>query len=383
MLTIEERSLLKIQALGSFSSALVGIFTQFYIFKHIDFKGLVLFNFIQFIALLIVYIASGYLLNKFSTKGLIKSSLLLTSLSYVILLLFKEKALDFIVVLGVINGSAAALYWSGYNLSQYILTHAHSRDHFFGRFMVVMNITAGIAPLLGGLIVSHFGYSALFLIVAVLNFILFFLANRLPQHKGVQFSLSHLLTHKRTSRWTDCLRQNIVVGLYDTGQGIITGILLFLILIDPTTVGFVRTVFFLISAAIGMFAGRIIASHSKITLYMGVVAMIGFIALGISQSVIGVVLFGFLTGISLPIVYVKYSSEILNAIDENDLSWQHKYEMFIERDSVLGMARIACLSLLLMLFTYFDRNVVAQWWMIVFSVFPLILGSMVTKNTTH
>lgn len=383
MLSIEEKNLLKIQALGSFSSTLVGIFTQFYVFKHLDFKGVVLFNFVQFIALLFVYIASGYLLNKYSTKGLIKSSLLLTSISYLIMLVFKTRALDYIVVLGIINGAAAALYWSGYNLSQYILTHAHSRDLFFGRFMWVLNITAGIAPLLGGLIVSYFGYSALFAIVAVLNFVLFFVANRLPEHTGVVFSLKHFLTHIRSKRWIESLKQNMIVGLFDTGQSIITGILLFLILLDPTIVGFVRSSFFLISAFSGMFAVRVIASHKKIPSYMGVVAMLGFVIIGISQSVLGIVLFGLLTGIALPIIYVRYSSEILNAIDENESSWQHKYEMFIERDTVLGMARIVSLSLLLVLFTYFDRNVVAQWWMIVFSVFPLILGIMVTKNTTH
>lgn len=383
MLTIEEKNLLKIQALGFFSSALVGIFTQFYVFKHLDFKGLVLYNFVQFIFLLILYVASGYLLNKFSTKGLIKSSLLLTTLSYVLLLIFKERALDYIIVLGAISGSAAGLYWSGYNLSQYILTHEHSRDHFFGRFMSVLNFASGLAPLLGGLIVSFFGYSALFAIVATLNLGLYFMANKLPQHHGVEFSVSHLLSHVRSKRWMNSLKQNAVLGLYDSGQSMFTGILLFLVLQDPTVVGFTRSAFFLISAIAGIFAGKLIASYKNISIYMGILAMLGFIILGIWQSTLGVILFGILTGISLPIIYVRYSSEILNAIDDNEASWKNKYEMFIERDGALGVTRIGSLFLLLLLFTYFDKNVVAQWWMIVFSVFPLILGIMVTKNTTH
>lgn len=383
MLTIEEKNLLKIQALGFFSGSLAGIFTQFYVFKFLDFKGLALYNFVQLIALVILYIVSGYLLKKYSTKDLIKSSLLLTTVSYLILLLFKEHALDYIVLLGIISGSAAGLYWSGYNLSQYILTHAHSRDHFFGRFMSVLNFASGIAPLLGGLIVSYLGYPALFAIVAALNLALSFVANRLPQHKGVEFSMRHFLTHNRSKRWIESLKQNLILGLYDSGQGLFTGILLFLILLDPTTVGFARTMFFLVSALTGMFAGKIIASHRHSMIYAGIMAMLGFIALGASQSVLGVVLFGLLTGISLPIIYVRYSSEILNAMDENESSWHHKYEMFIERDTVLGVGRIASMFMLLVLFSHFDREVIAQWWMISFSVFPLILGIMVTKNTTH
>lgn len=383
MLTIEEKNLLKIQALGFFSSSLVGIFTQFYVFKYLDFKGLVLYNFVQFIFLLILYVASGYLLNKFSTKGLIKSSLLLTTLSYVLLLIFKERTLDYIIILGVISGSAAGLYWSGYNLSQYILTHAHSRDHFFGRFMSVLNFASGLAPLLGGLIVSFFGYTPLFATVAALNLALYFMANKLPQHHGVEFSVSHLLSHVRSKRWMNSIKQNAVLGLYDSGQSMFTGILLFLVLQDPTIVGFTRSAFFLISAIAGIFAGKLIASYKNISIYMGILAMLGFIILGIWQSILGVILFGILTGISLPIIYVRYSSEILNAIDDNEASWKNKYEMFIERDGALGVTRIGSLFLLLLLFTYFDKNVVAQWWMIVFSVFPLILGIMVTKNTTR
>ena len=383
MLTVEENNLLKIQAVGFFSSSLVGIFTQFYVFKYLDFKGLVLYNFVQFVSLLVLYIASGYLLNKFSTKSLIKSSLLLTTLSYVLLLVFKERALDYIIVLGIISGSAAGLYWSGYNLSQYILTHAHSREHFFGRFMSVLNFASALAPLLGGLIVSYFGYTPLFAIVAALNLALYFMANRLPQHHGVEFSVSHLLSHVRSRRWVNSLKQNAVLGVYDTGLSMFIGVLLFVVLQDPTVVGFTRSAFYLISAIAGMFAGKIIASHKNITILMGILAMVGFVIIGISQSTLAVILFGILTGVSLPIIYVRYSSEILNAIDDNDSSWKNKYEMFIERDLALGVTRIGSLFLLLVLFTYFDKNVVAQWWMIVFSVFPLILGIMVTKNTTH
>ncbi|MGB4966486.1 MAG: hypothetical protein WBO77_05280, partial [Microgenomates group bacterium] len=210
-----------------------------------------------------------------------------------------------------------------------------------------------------------------------------FMANRLPQHHGVEFSVSHLLSHVRSKRWVNSLKQNAVLGVYDTGLSMFIGVLLFVVLQDPTVVGFTRSAFYLISAIAGMFAGKIIASHKNITILMGILSMVGFVIIGISQSTLAVILFGILTGISLPIIYVRYSSEILNAIDDNDSSWKNKYEMFIERDLALGVTRIGSLFLLLVLFTYFDKNVVAQWWMIVFSVFPLILGIMVTKNTTH
>lgn len=254
---------------------------------------------------------------------------------------------------------------------------------FFGRFMSVLNFASALAPLLGGLIVSYFGYTPLFAIVAALNLALYFMANRLPQHHGVEFSVSHLLSHVRSKRWVNSLKQNAVLGVYDTGLSMFIGVLLFVVLQDPTVVGFTRSAFYLISAIAGMFAGKIIASHKNITILMGILSMVGFVIIGISQSTLAVILFGILTGISLPIIYVRYSSEILNAIDDNDSSWKNKYEMFIERDLALGVTRIGSLFLLLVLFTYFDKNVVAQWWMIVFSVFPLILGIMVTKNTTH
>lgn len=381
MLTSGEKTLLRIQGISFFASSLAGIFVQFYVFAHLNFTGLVLYNFVLFVFLLILYIASGYLLKHFTTKDLIMTSLILTTASYVILLIFKENALNYIVFLGMLSGASTGLFWSGYNLSQYILTHAHSRDHFFGRFQVVMNGSSAIAPLLGGLIVTFFGYYVLFGIVACFNLYLSFIAKNLPEHSEIEFSLNHLVTHVRSKKWKDVLVQNVIIGLYDGGFSVLSGIIFFLVLQDPSVVGFFRSLIFLISALTGMLAGKLIARVPHISILVGIVATISIVVFALYQSPLGIAIFGLLSGISFPILNVQLSSIVLNTSDENSESWKTKYHLFIERDIALGVARIASMFILLILFTHFEKSAVATGWILVISILPLALGLLLNKKT--
>lgn len=387
MLTPQEHALNKVTGIYFFSNALAGIFLQFYVFKYLNFTGLVYYNLILLAFLVLAYIASGYLLKQWSTKLQIQLSLVLTTFFYVLLFVFKEQALTYIAFLGMISGIAAGLYWSGYNISQYILTHSHSRDHFFGRNMSIMNVTSALAPILGGMTVSLLGYAALFGFVGLLNAYLLIIAHRLPIHSGVRFSVKHIHSHVRSKNWNMILLQNFVLGLWDAGFSVISGIIFFLVLKDPTVVGFSRSVIFLLSAAISIYAGRFITRFSRVSIWAGIIATIGNVIFGVYQTPLGIALFGVLTGLSLPIINVLFSSAILNTMDETKESWEAKYHFFIERDTVLGIARLLSMGVLLVLFGYFEKNVVVTGWIIGVSGVPLLLGFLLrqtpNKNTTR
>lgn len=384
MLTKQEKSLTKVSCIYFFSGALANIFLQFYVFKYINFAGLVYYNVVLLAFLVLAYIASGYLLRQFSTKLLIQISIFLTIFFYILLYIFKESALSYVAFLGMLSGISAGLYWSGYNLSQYILTHMHSRDHFFSKYMSIFNSTSAIGPLLGGLIVSFAGYSTLFGVVGLLNIYLLFVAHDLPVHTGVQFKVSQFRTYIRSKNWRKVLWLNFVLGLFDTGFSVISGIIFFLVLTDPGVVGFVRSGIFLLSTGASMYAGILLKKYHHINIYAGILTTIGILIFALYQSPMGIILYGVITGLAWPIITVQFSSIILNTMDETPEHWSQKYHMFIERDTVLGVARVASMGIMLLLFGFYSEHSIATGWILITSIVPLLLGLLLqTKNTTH
>ena len=390
MLTTEEKLLLKIQTLTFIASALAGGFVQIYIFKLTGFTGVVFYNLIAYSFLLVTYILSGYILRRYSTAVLIRCGLFITTTSYLLLILLKENAVHYLPVLGMISGIAMGSFYSGFNLSQYILTHSHSRDHYFGKGQVFINLSYAIGPLIGGALISsintvfnqnYVGYYVIFLIVVMINGYAFFVAKNIPHHTGIEFSFKDLLTHQRSKKWQAVLLQNINIGLYDVAYGTMFATLLYVIIGKESQIGIIRSCIMLLTAVVSFYAGKVISRFKKMYIFGAIGVTVSIIAFALQQTWLGIVLYGFFNGISAPFLNIPLSSVVLNTIDENKEIWQRKYAMFIERDGVLGIARVISYLVLFLLFSRFNKNVIAENSLVVMSIFPLILGILLFKTT--
>lgn len=387
MLTKDEKSLIQVQALNSFATALASIFLQIYIFRLTGFVGVVFFNLSTYIFLLTFYTLSGFLLRRFSTNTLILGGIFLNVFLYLLLIVLKQNAVNYLFSLGIVNGIGSGLYWSGFNLSQYIHTSSRTRDDYFGKGSSFIYVGSSIGPLLGGLIVAslnsffHFpyvGYYALFSIVVLINLSLFFIAYKLPAYKGVQFSVKQLFIEK-SKKWRLVLQQNVVLGLWDLAFFTLTSILLFQIIKSEAGVGLVRALILILAAVVSFFAGKFLSRFKRLYLLGAIGTALSIAIFAFSQNLSGVIILGFVYGISSPFLNIPLSSATLNTIDENKKSWQEKYHMFLERDGVLGFARVISYFVLYFLFLSFDKTDVAKNWLIVISVFPLILGLLLYK----
>jgi ABC-type methionine transport system permease subunit len=89
---------------------------------------------------------------------------------------------------------------------------------------------------------------------------------------------------------------------------------------------------------------------------------------------------------ALPFLAIPTSVAILAGYDEVETSWQDKYHLFIQRDSILGIARILSFVILFMLFSQFDKVVVARNWFLIAAVVPLGIGyllHLISKQTSQ
>ncbi len=380
----EEWQLIKLNGLFFFTVSIAGIFVNLFLFQLGGFRAVVTYGLFNLTLLLIVYFLSGYLLKKYSSKTLIRSGVLLFVISYTLLFLLGEKSINFLIPLGIIQGLANGCYWSGNNLTQYIATHEHSRNEYFGKLFFYINIGSGFGPVLGGSIIYFFsfyslkfvGYSSVFFLVALLFAVLFWITNNFPSHKGNQFSFWEILKHKRLSKWRIVLLQQFLYGLFDISFGSISTILIFLFLKQEFSVGVVNTVLSFVFALANFLAIRLLKKYKRIYILGMFLSTLGLFLFGITQTWLGIFGLIFLSHSFLPLLNITTSKGIYDTIDSVKEDWRNKYHFLVERELAINSARILIYAVLLVFFTSENQIAVSRTWILIIPVLPLLIGAL-------
>lgn len=384
-LSDEEHILLKVQGLHYFSSSLAGIFVGIFLFKLGGLQSTTLYMLISFLFLLIWYVASGWALKKFSSTTLLHFGLICLATHYGLLFLLQEKAISHLVLLGIIGGTGMGNFWAGFNISQYILTHQKTRSRYFGQAGSLISLAQSFAPAIGGGIIfittyltfpEIVGYSLLFLSVMLLIIINILLSSKLPSYSGVDFSLRHIVDHRRTRNWKLILLQQFFIGIYDVGFGTVSSILLYVILQKEFTVGVVSTIAALIYASSSFLAGSLLLKDKRF-LYFGLGTSLGILIFALQQNWIGIIALILINGLAAPFLYIPPSTLFLNTVDEIDEPWQKKYHFLIERDTALGIPRILNYFFLFIFFGSGNQINLAREWIKIVPGFPVIVTILV------
>lgn len=380
-MTQEEKLLIKILTIFTFATSTASVFLGLFLFKIGGFSTVAQFYVVYLFFLLVAYIASGWTLQKFSSSQAIQIGLFLYSLSYLLLVTLGQNAIHFLPLLGILFGISSGTFWSGNNLSQYILTSEHSRNEYFSKLNAFSNIASTAGPLLGGGIISlfvsrHFplfGYTTVFALVGVLLLSVGFLSRQLPFHSSVVFSIRHFL-RGATRNWRIVLAQQFLIGLYDTAFNTLCGILIFLIVRTELRVGIVNAASTLLSALISFYTAQILSRYKK-SYVPGMIAMsIGIFLFGYLHNYTGlVILVAIVLGLS-SFLGTPTSKAILDTLDTIPGEWQKKYHFLIERDTFLGTARTISWALLLFFLTKNNSLEVVTKWIMAIAIIPAVVA---------
>lgn len=380
-MSYDEKWLLRINGLFFLTTSLVGIFVNLFIFQLGGLKSVVYYGLISLTALFIVYLSSGYYLKKISSKYSIRLGFLIYSIFYTLLFLLRESSVNYLFILGFINGTAAGFYWVGNNITQYIATHTHSRHEYFGKLSFFVNMGSAIGPSIGGLVIAYFaqnytkfyGYTTLFALVALLFLIAFLLTDKLPGHKIDKFSYKDLLKQKKLS-WKIVLSQQFLYGLMDVSFGSFSSILMFLFLQEEFKLGLVNTLSVLSYAFLNLLAYRILKKKPGLYILGGIGSSLGLLLFGLQQNWLGIAGLILISNAFIPLLNITTSKLFYDTIDNEKEPWQNKYHFLMERDMVLGFARVLVYFCLLFVFTSQNQLNIAKTWVIIVSIIPLIIG---------
>lgn len=382
-MTREEQNLLRVQTIFFFAGSLASLFLNVFLFKTGGLISAVKFNLFSLTFLLIWYLASGWLYRKFTSTIFMKISFLLFVLLFFLLYLLKEQAVHFLFILGMINGTAQGNFWAANNLAQYISTHEKTRNQFFGRQNFWLNLSQTAGPIIGGLLIgllnflfhsSSLSYSLLFLLVSLLMFYLLLETKKIPGFKNIEFQLSHILRHKRSRNWKLVLFQQGLYGLWDVIFGVFSGILVYIIVKEELILGGVRTVGALIFALASLWAAKVLQKKKHAFLLGAIFAPLGLFIFAWQENWWGILSLTLLVNSFLPFLTIPTSKVIYDVIDKVEEPWQRKYHFLLERDAVLGLARITSYLILLPFILDGQEIEIAKTYLLIIPLFPLLTG---------
>ena len=385
----EEKSLIVIQALIYFASALANVFVNIFFFSRSDLKTTVLYTLIALIFLLIFYTLSGRSLKKVSAGFLIKLGIMAWAVFYFLMFYLRSESIHYVIWLGALNGFAGGNFWAGFNLSQYINTNKDKRVEYFGSSVGVVSFLQAMAPFIGGAIINiayfrqWFGqdanYGALFLLVSLIFLTAFFVVRRLPIHNISLFSYKDVIYHQRSKQWKLILSQWTLFGLFDSSFGVVGGIMYYLILKKELLVGSAQTAGLLLGAAGSIIS--IILLRKKAGYYW--VGALGFSAglagFALFQNLFGLVFYVIVGGITTPFLTNWLAVVLLRAIDKVEKPWQEKYQFLLEKDMCLGTARVLSMSFLFCFIQFGNQVTFARYWLYFVPFVPLFIGMLLWR----
>lgn len=347
-MTKEETALIRFVSYLIFITNVAGIFTNIFIFKIGGLQSTIWFNLISLIMIPFWFVVSGYLLKNLNTRLLLKIAVSCYFLLYLLLFFLQQQSIHVLTFLGILSGTAGGLLWSNYNLIQYIHTHESTRHLYIGQQNFWINMAFAFGPVLGGSIIylgyifggaAALGYLLLFFCVSILILTLYVDVNRLPQYTNINFSISHIIFHRRASGWIRMLIQQFLTGISDVSFSVLSGILIFIIIQHELELGILRSASSIISAVISVFAAKVLRRNKNYLLVGALIPPIAVIIFAFNQNWLGILSIVFLYNL-LSFLSTETSKTIFDEIDKNSLPWEKKYHLVIERDLALGLGRI-------------------------------------------
>lgn len=287
------------------------------------------------------------------------------ALTYLIIYLLKEQAIDFVIPIAIAIGIFNGMYWISYQVLRFDLTNNKNRGNYAGMEFGAKMFVDVVMPVLGGaiIVVNFFGwgYSNLFLVGTILFFVSLIIGNvEFPIYDTSNFHIKKTFSLLRKDK--DIMRSmwGYVLGSFGRGGTIVRLILPLLIydtMRDELQLGGWLSFFSVVAIISSLSFGKLVdyKNYKNYLLFGGVVYSSLFILILLYPSFLVYILFGAL--IKIVDLFIKIpkrviSENLIHSVPEEN---NHRVEYIVIREWFnIGLGR---LSVFLVLLTVNDLEV--------------------------
>ena len=386
-LSKDSLTLLIIGCLFNAGLVIASTFVNVYLIRLTNNMGLmILQNIANYFMIICGFIFGTY----FTQKGgkmlsLLRFGILGVVTYYALVLLLKEKASDYLIILGLFNGIGQGFYYFTFNLLIGKLLKVHEQSQFFGFQQSFSYFFGTIAPAISGYIIVRFteltGYYVLFGTAVLVYFLAIVFSARLKQVESHEtFSLLPVFKEKGNKHWNLLKYIGFTFALREVIYAQVFTVVAYLIISNEATIGNLTSIMSLIAVFSSIFiASKFTAkTHGKYHLIYSIAYAISLGCLGIFATPVTLCLSFIINGVVIVWNNVIYSSYVY-PLAEYASGTYTKSDYIVVVEVFLALGRVLGLLVFYILNLFIDSFILYRILLVAITLLPFI-DHVVIKN---
>ncbi|MGI6706810.1 MAG: MFS transporter [Clostridia bacterium] len=377
--------LLLIGGLFTIANALSGTFVNIYLWKsRQDFVRIGLFNFYQFLFIPIAFIIGGRLSKIKNGTLSLRIGIILHGLFYLTILIMGKEASQYILILGILMGTAVGFYWVASHTLIFDMTSRYNRDTFNSFNGMVSSLSGMLAPLASGYIITAFantiGYSIVFGISLGI-FILIAMISILLRTHGSDSSFRLRNSFQGCSQpWKYILLAEIFFGIRNGVIMFLVGLLVYIVTKNEASIGKLSLLTSLISVSVFYILERILKPKLRILFFTAgaVMMFLAVLILVVRIHFTTLLAFVILNTIFAPFFAVPFDSAALNTIEKDDRK-DLRIEYIVLREIALNIGRLIGTLAFILVVSRWKDPYIPRYFLLAIGAAHLVILSFLKK----
>ncbi len=387
-LSKDSLTLLIIGCLFNAGITIAGTFVNVYLIRLTNNMGLmILQNIANYFMIICGFIFGTY----FTKKGgkmlsLLRMGVLGVVAYYALVLLLKEKASDYLIILGLFNGIGQGFYYFTFNLLVGKLLKTYEQSKFFGFQQSFTYFFGTIAPTISGYVIVRFteltGYYVLFgTAVAVFLLAIVFSTKLKKVEINETFSLLPVFKEKGNKHWDLLKFTGFTYALREVIYAQIFTVIAYLIISNESTIGNLTSIMSLIA----VFSSTLIASkftaktHGKYHMIYCIGYAISLGSLGLFASPLTLCISFVINGVIIVWNNVIYSSYVYPLAQYASGKYS-KSDYIVVVEVFLAFGRCLGLLVFYVLNLFIDSFILYRVLLIAITILPFIDHYVIKKS---
>ncbi|CAG7613995.1 hypothetical protein PAESOLCIP111_01666 [Paenibacillus solanacearum] len=377
----QSKLLLAVNGLFAAANALSGTFVNVYLWKASrDFTLIGWFTLVHHLTMAITFWLAGKWVKEHNKMNCLRIGVAVSALFYLLVLWFGARAVDYFVLLGVVQGMSAGLFWLAFNVVYFEVTDPDSRDRFNGWAGLLGSCAGMIAPWISGFLIVRMpaatGYRFIFtisLVVFVIGVVVSFFLKKRKTAGEYEWLLTWRCLRQKDTAWRTVGLALMAQGFREGVFGFMIGLLVYVHTGSEMSLGN----FALITSAVAllsfMVAGRLLKPrYRKVAMLIGVVMLV-LIILPFFWKVnfATLLLFGIGAALFYPLYGIPMTSTVFDLIGGDKESAKRREEYIVMRELALNAGRLLGTALFITVLSFTKAPAAIHWLMLIIGSSPL------------
>ena len=297
--------------------------------------------------------------------NLLRIGIVLNFIYFFVLILLKEKVVNYIYLVGFLYGLEEGFYYSVYNMIESDGITNDLRQRFIGSTHAVISVLSILLPALFGFIVLKSGFVnslIIFIFLIIIQIVLSFLFDDVNIPKYDKVNLKKFIDICDNDKKLGMI---FILKLFEGiiySEGAFTLIIsLFIIRVfsNSFSLGIFTSIFSIISAILGILFTKTIKSknYNRLIICSTILTVMTLIWMIFDCNAISIIVFNFFQRVSKGIISLINSKNILNVANDEKIKKEYKVEYFLHIETALVLGRtIGSILFILMAFT--NNNII-------------------------